>query len=494
MTSRRLRPLRRRHDQRGQILIAVALMSVVIFGAVALGVDIGHQTVTRRNLQNISDAASLAAARDVYVPADGSILPAGGVQQTLAANDAASSLALNQGWPTGWITTPPANTCPATGYCFTATYAGETVAFSTPPANPVNPADNTTAYAEVDLSSTVNNGFANLIGQPQSVIRSKSVGVHSNANTQFGYALFSATNVETGNSPEIILGNVYMGANFSPQSSGQSYLCAEPLPGNVAEPGYVVFGAPQPTPPTVIYSSTCATGAGNITSEAPQGVCPAGVSWVPPPAGGGYGFCMASPALAAPIVTPPTTTGPLQTCTVTSQPAPQANGTVGGVYRVTSAQCPSGLAINFSQSFQTLTCTSFLLDYDVVVSIYLSKKNLVGNMSSYGSSACAGAGITPDQAAFFQAATPAPLGTCDPKYSNAVLCMTGNGCCPPLTITGSIYMPGATASLSTNSALYVTGQGVVSDWVDQSGLHPNANITFNGSDAPNLGEQLRLVE
>jgi len=55
MTGRHLRPLRRRRDQRGQILVMVALMAVVIFGAVALGVDPrpsdGDQTQSAEHLR-----------------------------------------------------------------------------------------------------------------------------------------------------------------------------------------------------------------------------------------------------------------------------------------------------------------------------------------------------------------------------------------------------------------------------------------------------------
>ncbi len=486
MTSRVVQPHRRRQRERGQILVTVALMAVVIFGAVALGVDLSHQTATKRSLQNISDAASLAGARDVYVPATGS-LPSALQQQ--AAVDAANAVALNQNpaWPLTWISSPPANTCAATGYCFTGSYQGTTVTFSTPPANAVSPADVDTAHVEVDLSYSVSNGFAVLMGQPTSVIRSRSIGFHTNYHTGFGYALFADSNVGTGNAPELINGNVYIGANVQPQSSGQAYICAQAaVPASSSEPGYVVFGAPQPSPPTVNYG-TCLTGKGNISSAAAAGTCPTGVSWVPPPAGGANGICLANPALAPPVFDPPTVTGTLSSCTINSQP--MVGAVTGGVFAVHAAQCPT-LSIAYDSSFTNLACTSFLLDSNVTVSIYITKQNIPAagvTMSSYGQLGCGGSGVDGDLSAFYQATTPAPP-------AQPVMTIDGNGCCPPVTITGSVVMAGGTLSLSRNSALYVTGQAIVNEWDDQSGNHPNATINYKGTDSPNLLEQLRLVE
>jgi Flp pilus assembly protein TadG len=491
MIGRVLQPHARRQGQRGQILVTVALMAVVIFGAVALGVDLSHQTATKRSLQNISDAAALAAARDVYVPATGS-LPVASQQQ--AAIDAAKAVALNQSpaWPLTWISSPPANTCPGVGYCFTGAYQGTTVTFSTPPANAANPADVDTAHVEVDLANPVSNGFAILMGQPTSVIRSKSIGFHTNVNTKFGYALYSSTDVQTGNSPEIIYGNVYIGTIYNPQSNGQTdYTCAEPAsPAVPGEAGYVVFGAPQPTPPAVNYGS-CSTVKGSISSSAPAGVCPVGASWVPAPAGGAFGICLANPPIQPPSFNPPTVTGILPSCLITSQP--DVNG---GVYHITSSQCPpvlggglkANLRIEFSSSFTSLSCTSFLIDSNVTVSIYLYKQNLnAAFMSSYGAPSCNGSGIDGDQAAFYQTASPAPP-------NQPVLSVSGDGCCPPVTITGSVVLPAGAVSLSTNSALTVVGQAQVSEWADQSGDHPNAVVSYSGSGSDNLPEQLRLVE
>ena len=56
-------------NQHGSIVIFIALALIMFLGFAALAVDIGHITVTKNELQNISDGASLAATRklgDIY--------------------------------------------------------------------------------------------------------------------------------------------------------------------------------------------------------------------------------------------------------------------------------------------------------------------------------------------------------------------------------------------------------------------------------------------
>ena len=52
-------------NQRGSIIIFVALGLIMLLGFAALAFDIGHITVTKNELQNISDGASLAATRQL---------------------------------------------------------------------------------------------------------------------------------------------------------------------------------------------------------------------------------------------------------------------------------------------------------------------------------------------------------------------------------------------------------------------------------------------
>jgi Flp pilus assembly protein TadG len=55
----------RRGDPRGQVLVLFALMLVVLLLVSALAVDYGGWLVTKRNYQNVSDAASLAGAQQL---------------------------------------------------------------------------------------------------------------------------------------------------------------------------------------------------------------------------------------------------------------------------------------------------------------------------------------------------------------------------------------------------------------------------------------------
>ncbi len=50
-------------NQRGAVLILVALLLVVLFGMAALAIDVGYIYAARNELQNIADASALGAAR-----------------------------------------------------------------------------------------------------------------------------------------------------------------------------------------------------------------------------------------------------------------------------------------------------------------------------------------------------------------------------------------------------------------------------------------------
>jgi uncharacterized membrane protein len=83
-----MRRLRRTQDERGAVLVFVALAMVVLIGSTALAVDIGQLTNKNRDLQAVADAVSLDAARAI----DGSnvaVLSGPGGPVTLAAQDSA---------------------------------------------------------------------------------------------------------------------------------------------------------------------------------------------------------------------------------------------------------------------------------------------------------------------------------------------------------------------------------------------------------------------
>ena len=53
-------------EQRGVIVIVVALLILVFVGAAALAIDVGHLFLVRNELQNSADAGCLAGARFLY--------------------------------------------------------------------------------------------------------------------------------------------------------------------------------------------------------------------------------------------------------------------------------------------------------------------------------------------------------------------------------------------------------------------------------------------
>ena len=74
----------RLHGQRGNVLIWFALLLPVLFGFMALSVDLARLYLVKTELQNAADAAALAGARKYAEPASLS-------QATKAAGDLATS-------------------------------------------------------------------------------------------------------------------------------------------------------------------------------------------------------------------------------------------------------------------------------------------------------------------------------------------------------------------------------------------------------------------
>ena len=57
----------RSSDERGAVLVVMALLLMVFLGFVAVGLDVGYLAVVRNELQNAADAGALAGARDLYL-------------------------------------------------------------------------------------------------------------------------------------------------------------------------------------------------------------------------------------------------------------------------------------------------------------------------------------------------------------------------------------------------------------------------------------------
>ena len=79
-----------RGNQRGSVLVWLALMIFVLLGFVGLGVDVGKAVATKTQLQNAADAAALAAASAID-STSGNIVPGEAIAraQIMAANNQA---------------------------------------------------------------------------------------------------------------------------------------------------------------------------------------------------------------------------------------------------------------------------------------------------------------------------------------------------------------------------------------------------------------------
>ncbi|HVC41722.1 MAG TPA: hypothetical protein VND54_07080, partial [Candidatus Saccharimonadales bacterium] len=62
------------------------------------------------------------------------------------------------------------------------------------------------------------------------------------------------------------------------------------------------------------------------------------------------------------------------------------------------------------------------------------------------------------------------------------------------SLSGVIWLPTGSVTISNKSALEDSGQIIVNSWNDQSGYHQNPSVSFNASFAPQQQEVLQLSE
>ncbi|MFN2452229.1 MAG: Tad domain-containing protein [Candidatus Dormibacteria bacterium] len=506
------------------MLLILALMAAVIFGGVALAVDLGVQTHHRRSLQNSSDMAALAAARDV--PGIGALAAA----QQSAADDAVRSLKTQGIWGGGG--TPANNGCGGRalgGYCFATSYTtadgSYSVNFSTPPLTPRNtstippapgpnpaPAFQTTYltanYVEVDLSLRSANAFGNFVGQPQGTAGSHSVAYHWGPGGSYGFALYAQTLVATGNQVEEVRGDVYIGTTYAPQSLGQAALCAEFVDGTAAPGGHVVFGAPQlpGTAPLVNYgappgplppppATSCPVGGGLIYAMAPSGSAASGAAAACPAGAGSNWDPTVSLCVANPPIQPPTFPEPAQRTGPTMQPAPCTinKSTSPGVYEVGGpGGCGSSLTVDFSSG--DIKCVSLVLDAGATATLQGATQSspqqpvAPASMTSFGDPSC------PANANGEGAAANRSIVWAAPTAATILEDVASPGCCREYDLSGAVYMPSGTLRARKNAAIEITGQSIVYTWDVQSGNHPNPVVTYAPGVNPTVPEVLRLVE
>jgi Flp pilus assembly protein TadG len=261
MTTRRFS----RRGERGQMVPLVALFAVVLLGCTAIATDLSVSTHYKRNLQNVTDAAALAGAKQLPVSVSAS-------KQVTATQTALAVLHNTFGWTEGGGTTPAAlatSGCNSgTLQCSVSLCAGLTVAgcttvpagsnqpfsvtVNTPPKTALNTTFNSanlstdpSYYQRVEVIMHQQSGgfFSGILGVSSEVAGAQSVAWHFASGQPFPFALYSRTVVQDGNSPELIAGNIYAQRYVAPQGNGQAAICAGPDPSG--NPGYIVLGAPQ---------------------------------------------------------------------------------------------------------------------------------------------------------------------------------------------------------------------------------------------------------
>lgn len=243
----------------------VALFAVVLLGCTAIATDLSVSTHYKRNLQNATDAAALAGAKQLPVTVSASA-------QVTATKTALALLHNTFAWTESGSTTPAslaASGCNAgslqcsVSLCAGLTIAGCTVVpagsnqpfsltVNTPPKTALNATFNSSNlstdpnyYQRVEVVMHQQSGgfFSGIFGVSSEVAGAQSIAWHFASGQPFPFALYSRTVVQDGNSPEIISGNIYAQRYVAPQGNGQAAVCAEPDSNN--NPGEIVLGAPQ---------------------------------------------------------------------------------------------------------------------------------------------------------------------------------------------------------------------------------------------------------
>jgi Flp pilus assembly protein TadG len=523
---------RRRTSQAGQVVVITVLMATVIFGAMALTVDLSLHTYNQRTLQNVADAGALAGATDLGISPTSA-------QQKQGLDDALAAIRLNPGFSGLGSSpkTPCTNGSGFSGYCETVPpYQSYTVKLSAPPQAANGSSNHTTNDLEVDISVNVNNNFGAFVGMATSTVAAHAVAYNSGPPNPYNYTFFSASHVESGNQQESIVGDAFVGNGYAPQSSGQDGLCVYEISGtepttdsdndagaadvnDVDDQGHAVFGAVPPTvggDPTYGQTAACPNkGAFTVQQPAPlsaadSAACPTGSTPTQDTNTGAWLCYVLNPPV--PPVTLPSCPGPgcqgsICAATLDSTSAP-------GIYPV-QAGCTVTLDFsNTSKNNGSIACVDLLLGTGSHVSVSNKKNNnymtswgfnpagdTVANqalhavdptwpLTGVGVPACGGASSSPNQAddcvicAQPTTASPMPL-----ALQNNL-----TGCCSDTLFVGSVFLPGQEISFATNQAMEDVGEIYCGDWQVQSGNHPNPLVQHDSPDTSNQAELLRLVE
>jgi Flp pilus assembly protein TadG len=505
---------RRRRNQHGQVLIITALMATLLIGTAALAVDLSVQTGNRRTLQNVTDVAALAGARDLY--ASGATL--GASDQANAISDALLTVQRDMQWPDNWATNatacsgfPPAAfaTYRLSGQCTQVPYGNYTVTVSTPPMSPRDLADMDPHDVQVDMTQSSPNGLAGIIGFTSSQQGGHAVASHMPAGTTMDFALFSNTYANAGNYNEVVHGNVYANRAVVPQSSGLSTFCVVNTTGN--DDGYIILASPQTFAsggqasinhaPTIGTASTCDSpppvpvAQVNAGTRQPSPVCPVVTGLADALSyDSTVGTCVTLP-IAAPAAVPPPLSG---TVVQISQPCKGGGGGGGkkgmtSCWSSTTTVAPGLYVVNHNSNCVPTSCWDLLITSSMTLSnitFWLKPGATMGvNMGGSGGTVTdsgpynAGTGQAGDAryVVFGEGAS-------DLEIVGANNSVTFN--------QGSIYMPGGTVvgKSSTANLTLNGGQAVTNNWQIGTGAQFNPVIHHNPAFDAVSQETLRLVE
>jgi len=529
--------------ERGQIVPLTAIMATVIIGCLALAADLSLSTHFKRNLQNVTDSAALAGAKQ---------LPAA---PSLSDEQNATALALEVvhnsfPWPVAagtWATTLANSGC--NGDQCSITVCAGSMSLSPPPtctltagqgtsASPfvltVNSPPKTAAVAsyngdphrvEIVMRQQTSGFFSGIFGLTNGD-GTQSIAYHFAPNQAFGFALFSRTIIQDGNAGETIAGNMYANRYLAPQSNGQAGICAAPYTDfqGAEHDGFIYLGYPQSgdgTPPyqddgqssvtharTVNDGVTCPDAGGTVGMSAnpsSNAACVAGdpgnntgstLTWDP-----ADGACEGNPAIQPPAVAAPPNIPVYATVCGTQgliggiyQPGEyhcNANGTpslvvnhqlAAGIYEIDPGSNTNGCDVTMDGSITQLLGITFYLKGGAGICVTIPSGVIITQTPFNAGTGAAGDGryvVLSDNA----------------QSPSITMNSSGGGSTSGIwSVTGVIWLPAGTVTINNKVALEDQGQIVVNAWNDQSGNHQNPTVTYNAGLAPAQSEILQLSE
>jgi len=523
-----------RRRERGQVLPMLAGFVLLILAAMAVSTDLSVNTHYKRQLQNITDGAALAGAK---------LLPASPALNDLESATAASLSVVHNAfhWSvtgSGWAQSLATSGC-ASAQCTVTVCAGisdgATCTATVSPGNAspfvltVNAPPLTAAVAhyngdahrlEVVMHQQSGVFFARIFGTQPDQEGAQSIAYHFAPAQPLPFALVSRTVIQSGNQGETIGGNIYTDRYLSPQSNGHAGICAG-LDSN-GHPGYVYLGYPQQddaSPPyaadgqsssradPVVSGATCPAAGGQVAMTGrPVGAadCIAGLPGVLTDSTVTYDApddaCEMNPSMPLPVVAalPNLPVYPVPVCGVL--------GLVLGSYAPNEYRCPVGPAL--------------VVDHQLAPGVYevdaglntggcdVTMDGTVASLTGVTFYLKGGAGLCitlPSGSKITQ--TPFNAGTGDPgdgRYiavsdnvaaPSILLNSSGGGSSSGIwNVSGTIWLPTGSLTMSNKAAIEAVGQVVVGTWNDQGGYHQNAAVSYNSTLAPQETEVLQLSE